>query len=183
MKRYLGSILTTYAAIVAPIFVLGPLVLVPILLVSVDFGVAVALSLFCLGCSLIWGVYIRQISRDLYSWGLFKRDRITVHTWFQPSYDFIYSKCRNCGIAYYTHGVLNSSLGTKHYYIYLSYNSFDEGFRCRINRFKITQTQLKVSFRQDLFEHLMLVLPPKQANHLVRDYKKYINSKETHPFP
>lgn len=181
MKRYLGSIITIYAAIVAPIFVICPLIFVPILLVSVDFGVAIALSLFCLACSLIWGVYIRQISRELYSWGTFKSDKVIVRTWFQPSFDFIYSKCRGCGIAYYTHGVLNSSLGTKHYYIYLSYDSFDERFRGAINKFKITQTQLKVSFRQDLFEHLILVLPPKQANHLMQDYEKYINSNGTHP--
>ena len=85
----------------------------------------------------------------------------------------VYEKCSGCGIGLYTHGILNSKAGTRMYFIYLSYDMFDERFREDINLWKPSQTRIKVQFDVKLYDYLLTVLPKKQSRMLLRDYEKY----------
>ena len=85
-----------------------------------------------------------------------------------------YKKCRGCGIGYYIHGVLNSNAGTKIFYIFFSYDAFNELYRTNINLWKPSKAQVKVEFSKKLYDYLINVLPKKQSAMLSRDYEKYI---------
>lgn len=173
MRKYLGSTITAFAAVVTPLFLCGPLLFgVYTMCVGIN-GASVFLALMGISCTLVWGIYMREINIQLYSWGYFREENVHVVTGLSKFSTIVYEKCKSCGIGFYTHGILNSKVGTKIYFIYLSYDVFDERFRSNINMWKPSQTQIKVQFSKKLYDYLLVVLPKKQSQMLFRDYKKY----------
>lgn len=174
MKKYLGSKTTAYAAVMVPIFICFPVVFAIMALMSAINGATAVICALCTLCSTVLVIYAKQFMQILYSWGLFDENGVSITTAFSRSYSIEYSKCKSCGIGYYVHGILNSGVGTKQYFIYLSYDKFDESFRTKMNFWKPTSSQLKVGFDPELFSFLIEVLPYKLANCLLEDYRKYI---------
>lgn len=173
MRKYLGSRITAFAAIVAPLFLCCPLLFGICALSAEISGATVFLFFGGIACAFVWGLYIKSIRNQLYSWGYFTNNCVQIATCFSQSTSLVYDKCKGCGIGFYTHGVLNSKVGTKIYFIYLSYDFFDERFRSRINLWKPSQTRIKVQFSKKLYDYLLVVLPSKQSQMLIRDYIKY----------
>ena len=171
MIKYLGSKVTMLGAIMAPVFILVPLLL-GIGALCAEISVASgALFLGCLVCDVVWVLYIKNTANQLYSFGHFMSEGVQIITPFCKPQIIIYKKCFGCGIGYYTHGILNSQVGSKIYFIFLSYNAFDEYYRSRINLWKPTNTQIKVEFNKKVYDYLLTVLPKTQARKLVRDYQ------------
>lgn len=173
MRKYLGSKITAFATIVAPLFVCFPLLFGVYALCAEISGATLFLLLGCIACAFVWGFYIKNIRNQLYSWGYFTKDGVQIKTCFSKSTTMVYEKCKGCGIGFYTHGILNSKVGTKIYFIYLSYDMFNERFREEINLWKPSPTQIKVQFDAKLYDYLLAVLPEKQSRMLLRDHKKY----------
>lgn len=173
MRKYLGSKITAFAAIVAPLFLCCPFLLGVCALCTEISGSTVFLAFGGIACAFVWGLYIKNIRSQLYSWGYFTSDGVQIMTCFSKSSTMVYEKCKGCGIGFYTHGILNSKVGTRIYFIYLSYDMFNERFRENINLWKPSQTRIKVQFDAKLYDYLLAVLPEKQSRMLLRDYKKY----------
>lgn len=173
MRKYLGSKITAFAAIIAPLFICFPLLLGVCALCAEISGATVFLMFGGIACALIWGFYIKNVSNQLFSWGHFTSNGVRIMTCFSKSTTMVYEKCKGCGIGFYTHGILNSKAGTKVYFIYLSYDIFNEHFRENINLWKPSRTQIKVQFDEKLCDYLLAVLPQKQSRLLLQDYKKY----------
>ena len=173
MRIYLGSKITAFAAIVAPLFLFCPLLLGTCALWAEISAATVFLAFGGIACAFVWGAYIKNIGNQLYSWGFFTGDSVQIVTCFSKKNTKTYEKFKGCGIGYYTHGILNSKVGTKIYFIYLSYDMFDERFRSNINLWKPSKTRIKVLFSKKTYDYLYTVLPPKQSQMLLRDYKKY----------
>lgn len=173
MRKYLGSRITAFAAIVAPLFLCCPLLFGICALSTEISGATVFLFFGGIACAFVWGVYIKNISNQLYSWAYFTDKAVLIKTCFSKSVSMEYEKLKGCGIGFYTHGFLNSKVGTKIYFIYLSCDVFDERFRSNINLWKPSQTRIKVQFSKKLYDYLLVVLPSKQSQMLIRDYIKY----------
>lgn len=174
MKKYLGSKMTAYAAIIAPLFILGPLLFCVWVLCAEISEATVFLALGCVACAFVWGLYIKDKCEQLYSWGYFRDEGIRVKALFSKERTIEYNKCRSCGIGYYIHGVLNSKIGTKVFYVFFSYDVFNESYRTNMNLWRPSQVQIKVEFSKKLYDYLMEVLPQKQSEMLHCDYEKYI---------
>lgn len=173
MKKYLGASIGAFAAIVMPL--LGCLALL-LGIGVISSGVDAARVFVFIGCVLavfVECLWVKEIANQIYSWGQFSDDHVLVKTLFAKSCSIAYAKCFGCGIGYYTHGILNSQGGTKIYYIFLSYDKFDEQYRSKINLWRPTKTRIKVGFSKELYEYLAAVLPKAQAQMLIQDYKKY----------
>ena len=112
--------MTGYAALVTPCLVILPVVFAVILIVTTNDSAAMLLAICCGLCSTILVMYIKGVLRELYSWGYFEETQVVIRTWFLQPIQIEYSKCRSCGIMYYDHTITNSSIGTKHFYIFLS---------------------------------------------------------------
>lgn len=179
MRKYLGSKITAFAAIVAPLFLCCPLLFGICALCTEISGATVCLLCGGIACAFVWGLYIKNIRNQLYSWGYFSSNSVQITTCFSQSISIEYEKCKGCGIGFYTHGVLNSKVGTNIYFIYLSYDIFDEYFRSNINLWKPSKTQIKVQFSKKLYDYLLVVLPRKQSQMLSRDYIKYFGQSST----
>ncbi|MBO5797899.1 MAG: hypothetical protein J6R77_06095 [Clostridia bacterium] len=177
MKKYLGSKLTAFGAFVAPLFLCAPLVFGIIVLCTEISGATIFLAFLGIGCSLVWGVYVKNKGAQLYSWGRFQSNGVEIISGFSKRNTMIYEKCKGCGIGFYTHGLLNSKAGTKIYFIYLSYDAFDESFRSNINLWEPFQGRIKVQFSKKLYEYLLSVLPKKQSQMLCRDYERYLEKR------
>ena len=172
MKRYLGSAITAFAAFMIPFFILFP-VAFAILVLSVEISFATSLIfLGCISCSITFFIYLKQVNNQIYTWGYFSSNNVEIKTLFSKGYTINYSSCKACGIALYTHGFLNS-VGSNKFFIFLSYNRFDEKYRYKINLWKPSRTQIKVEFDTNLYNYLLTVLPDKQVRMLVNDYEKY----------
>ena len=174
MKKYLGSQIDMFAAITAPLFICLPL---PFAISAFSSGVDVARIVLLIGCALcsaIWGLYLKQIRFQIYSYGRFLDKTVKVKTLFSGVYCIEYSRCFGCGIGFYTHGFLNKQIGIKIYYIFLSYDQFDEQYRSRINLWRPTKTRIKVKFSKELYNYLIAVLPKTQSRALKQDYARYI---------
>ena len=177
MRKYLGSTITAYAAFVAPLIGLGlPLILGILALSSEVSGVSFLLAAGCMAGMIVYGLYIKSISNQLYSWGDFSTDGVKIRTLFSKNTILMYEKCNSCGIGFYTHGILNSKTGSKVYFIFLSYDVFKESFRQNMNLWKPSQTQIKIQFDKKLYDYLLTVLPKKQKKMLSQDYTKFLKS-------
>ncbi len=174
MKKYLGSSFTAFAAIVLPLLLCFPLLFGASALCAEISATTVLLFLGCILCSVVLILYLMMVSIQLYSWGYFKSSEVTIKSFLSKPYSIQYSKCCGCGIGYYTHGILNSHVGTKVHFIYLSYEPFVEKYRSKMNLWKPSNTRIKVKFSKELYDYLISVLPKTQALMLARDYKKYI---------
>ena len=174
LRKYLGSTITAYAAIIAPLIgVCLPLGLGILGLSAEISGATVFLTIACGVCIVVYGLYIKSISNQLYSWGLFSSNGVKIRTLFSKNNWMMYENCISCGIGFYTHGVLNSKAGSKVYFIFLSSDVFEESYRQKINLWKPSQTRIKVQFDKKLYDYLLTVLPKKQAKMLLGDYQKY----------
>ncbi len=174
MRKYLGSKITAFAAIVVPLlFICFPLLFGFSMLCAEISGATVFLAFGGIACAFIWGLYTKSIRNQLYSWGYFTSEGVQIITCFSKRTTMVYEKCKGCGIGFYTHGILNSKVGSKIYFIYLSYDVFNERFRENINLWKPSETRIKVQFDAKLYDYLLTVLPEKQSRMLVRDYRKY----------
>lgn len=173
MKRYLGSKETAFSAVVTPIFVCFPIGLSAVLIWTEISAATIVLALGGVLCSLVWGVYLRKIVTQLYSWGDFQNNGVTVKTAFHQSANIAYVKCKSAGIGFYTHGIFNSKRGPKSWFVFLSYNVFDETYRENMNLWKPFHDGIKVRFDEKLYRYLLTVLPEKQSKMLRQDYIKY----------
>lgn len=173
MKKYLGSSMTAFAAVLSPIIVVLPFLFGIGALISEVSVPTVLVFLGCVFCSCIWVVYLRQIGGQLYAWGRFQDNGVWVTSLFSKPHKLKYDRCVSCGIGYYTHGLPNSTAGRKVYFVFLSYDAFDEKYRSSINFWKPTRRQIKIKFNEELYQYLISVFPTRQARMLSRDYKRY----------
>ena len=172
MKKYLGSTMTAYAAVIAPLFVFFPLLFSVIILYTAEIsGATVFLTCASCCCSVVWIVYIKRELLQLYAWGHFKETCVKVRCPFIREFSLDYEKCRVVGIDCYTHGVLNSRFGSKIYFIYFSYDYFDTQYHEKINSWKPNSQRIKVQFNNKLYDYLLLTLPEKQAKMLEQSYR------------
>ena len=173
MKKYLGSTITAFAAVVMPLFVCSPISFAVSMLCAEISGATVFLACGCAACSLICGIWLHGICDQLYSWGTFTCDGVRITNGFTRGSTIEYDKCKSCGIAFYVHSGLHTKAGTKIWFIYLSCDYFDESYRSTMNLWKPSPTRIKVQFSKELYDYLLIVLPPKQSKMLARDYRRY----------
>ena len=179
MKRYLGSKITAFSAVIAPCFV-GVSIIFALIALSTEVSIATLfITLLCIACTIIWCIYIRSVSNQLYCWGYFDDSSIQVKRCMGEKYILEYTKCRAVGICMYTHGILNSRFGTDIFFIFFSYGPFDEKYRFNLNLWRPSRTRVKVEFDWKLYNYLLDVLPERQARSLQHDCEKYIHSKHT----
>lgn len=180
MKKYLGSNITAYCAVMLLIFSVFP----------IGYGIfavyrercsttffLLAMGIFCCICGMLYMWFCRS---QLLSWGDFRDKAVYIHTLFQKEFSLDYEKCRGCGIGMYRHAFMNSQnsvLGSNVFFIFMSLDDFPEKYRTQINLWKPSQRQIKVQFSEKLYSYLMTVLPKKQAMMLKGDYEKYIKQK------
>lgn len=84
-----------------------------------------------------------------------------------------YADCTDVGVGYYIHSVLNSNIGSKVTFIYLSYHKVDSKYKCQMNLLKPTRTCIKIGFRKKTYQYLLNNLPPKQRKMLERSYANF----------
>ncbi len=101
MRRYLGSRITAFAAIVCPLFIISPLCFAVIILFSEISEATLLLSaLFC-SCTVIWFVYTKKEALQLYAWGEFGKTDVQVRCFLKNNFVLNYAKCTSVGIEYY----------------------------------------------------------------------------------
>lgn len=175
MKRYLGSRMDIYAAIVWPIISVGlPLTMIIIVLTTALTAASIGLALLMMICLVLFNLCGKQIWRQVYSWGEFQENGIVVKRLFSKQCRMEYQKCCDIGIGMYVHGIQNTNIGSREYYIYLSYDYVEEKHKTSINLLRQTDTCVKVGFDKTLYEYLLNVLPLKHATALRHDYEKMI---------
>ena len=166
--------MTAYAAIMAPL--IGICLPLGLGILGLSIEISGATALLVIGCGagiVVYGLYIKSISNQLYSWGIFSKNGVKIRTLFSKNNLMMYENCHRCWIGFYTHGILNSKTGSKVYFIFLSSDVFEESYRQKINLWKPSQTRIKVQFDKKLYDYLLAVLPKKQAKMLLGDYQKY----------
>lgn len=179
MKKYLGSYMNVYGAVVAPVFAILPLVLAVYIGVTTEIsGAAVFLICLCCACSVIWSVYVKKEALQFYAWGTFEQDCVRIRGLFVPEFILEYKMCKDVGVGSYTHGILNTSVGSKIYFIYLSYEQFDEKYRHHINLWKPNTKRIKIQFSQEALSYLCACLPKNQAKMLENSYEKHFFAKK-----
>lgn len=175
MKRYLGSFMTAYLAIGLPLlYIIMPLAFGAIFLMHPIEPVSIVISIFCVLCVIVGIIYMRKVSRQLYSWGTFDEEGISIVSFLVGKTTILYKNCKSCGIGYYFHNAVGTSLGSRVCYIFFSYEPFDESYRTRMNMWKPSETRIKIEFNKKTYNYLLSVLPDAYVRVLQRDYDKYV---------
>ena len=169
---YLGNSFSGYAAIMAIVLVVVPVAFAAVILAQINFA-TVFLAVMMMVCSAIWIYSIKKVSRDLYSWGEFRQDKLILKTLFCKKVEIAYDVFCDVGISYYIHGVLNTKLGTKVRFIYLSTSVLNEQQKSNINVMHISKNFIKLRFNKNTYNYLISILPPRQAKMLEKSVKLY----------
>ena len=176
IRRYLGSKITAFAALLSPCFSVLPLLLGISALKSERSMATFFIFFICVSCCLLWGFFLWKKKNQLYSWGVFSTNCVLVSVLFQKSFSLSYDICQGCGIGSYCHSFLNSgTIGSDINFIFLSIEPFDEKYRNQINRWQPSASRIKVVFDEELYRYLITTLPKKQALLLERDYYEMKN--------
>ena len=178
IRRYLGSKITAFAAVVSPCLCVFPW-LMGFLFLSINRSFATFLLCFmCVCCFLSCCCFFWQNKNQFYSWGVFSNDSVLVSVPFQKSFSLSYDMCQGCGIGAYCHSFLNRGhIGSVIYFIFLSIEPFDEKYRYQINLWQPSASRIKVAFDEELYRYLITTLPKKQALLLERDYYQMKNER------
>lgn len=179
MRRYLGSKMTAFAAVICPLFIVAPVCFAAAALCSGISAATVFVAIACAICTGIWFLYMCQNALQLYTWGTFDDAAVRVKGFLIKQAVLDYDKCRSVGIGCYTHGILNSNVGEKVFFIFLSHEMFEEKYRTNINHWKPSLMRIKVGFDSELYEYLLSVLPAKHAGSLRHDWEKYFSKEQT----
>lgn len=172
MKKYLGSTITAFAAVVAPLFVVFPLLFAAIILCTAEnSGTTVFLACMLCFCAAVWIIYIKREILQLYAWGSFEANCVKIHYPFAKEYSLEYEKCLAVGIGSYTHSLLNSRIGSKVFFIYFSYDYFETKYAEKMNLWKPSKKRIKVQFDKELYAYLLSNLPKKQVKMLEQSYR------------
>ena len=186
--KYLGGWVYAYLAVAVPcVLVVGPLIFACVILASVidaasgiDAAWIIIIGL-CIYCSTLCGWVLWKNRNLSYAWGNFQQDAVYVKVLFDKVFPIYYDKCKSCGIAYYRYAYMNnpkSIFGSDLYYIFLSVDMLSEESRDQIIKLAASKTHIKVGFNKELYEHLLIWLPKKQADMLQNDYYRFFVKKE-----
>ncbi len=170
MKRYLGAYMNVYITVCSIALVLGTLGTGIFWLVA--YG-DITGSVFLFVGSGVFLLPMIVYSEQMLAWVSLDESKLKITALFRKSHSIEYSKCVDVGIAYYFHGAINSSvIGSKVYYIYLSYTYLKPKYKNNINLAQPTKTFVKIGYSKKTYEYLMKVLPKRQAIMLCDSYKR-----------
>ncbi len=172
MKRYAGDYMTAYCGFVLLVFTLGPIVFSCYLLLP-NIGYAqILFSFLCVVNSGLCAYWMISRSETMYCWYVFNEEGIVVKNIFKRTYLVSYSEFANVGIGYYIHGVMNSDIGSKMYYIFFSKQMIDDQYKSQINLVKPSKTFLKIGFNQKTYQYLVEHLSNSHVKLLSMDAKR-----------
>ena len=177
MKKYLGSPMTAYAAVMCPLFVVAPLLFAIVALCSEISTATLFLAVLCCSSSFFFAIYIHKEAIQLYAWGIFEETAVRVCCFLRNDFALDYEKCLGVGIEHYKHNAIHTKIGTKVFFIYLSYDYYETKYRGKINLWKPNERRIKVQFDKNLYEYLLSVLPKKQAMMLQQDFRILFSEK------
>lgn len=173
MRKYLGSKMDAFSAVLLPLFAVCPLAFAAAALCSIVNAATVFLAVLCAVCAVFCAVFLFQNRQQLYRWGTFGKNAVYIREPFRKEYALSYDQCRGVGIGWYVHGALNSRAGSNVRYFFLSREPFEEAFRSQLNQWKPTEGRVKVGFDMKLYQYLLKVLPEKQRRTLQKDYERW----------
>ncbi len=170
--RYCRNLMTAFYAVVFVAFIVFPVLAIPFILLSRVCSATIFLSAGFLLTSILWCFYGRSvnITMQFYTWYVFKGDCVIICTLFHQKTQVQYADYADVGVGYYSHGLLNTTVGSKVWFIYLADHKIDSKYKDRMNMLKPSQGCLKVGFRKKTYQYLLNNLPTRQAKMLERSY-------------
>ena len=175
--RYIGNYLTVFLAFAYLLLLLLPVMLAVIILNSQMNYATAFITLMCIMTVIVLIIYGKKVSlfSQLYTWCIFEDDGVAIKTLFSKKYKLYYTQCRDIGVIYYIHGILNSRLGSKQFFIYLSYDMIPAKCINEANHLIPTKTTIKISYNKSTFNYLTSVLPKKQKEILMNNTVNFLN--------
>ena len=168
--------MNAFAGIVLVVFCVLPIILAKFILTFEDSVTSKVMAVLCVFASILCVAYMVRYSDRLFSWGVFEEDRVVVKNPFKRIFYIEYDKLVDVGFGYYVHGILNTQVGSKVNYIYLSCVYLTEKDKINTNLLPITNKFVKVGYSEKLYNYLIDVLPEKQSRKLKRSKEEFGNS-------
>lgn len=166
MKKYMGSKIDLYVAMCLLLFVAIPLTLLVLFLLNFPkrdiVAALIIVSLLIYGV-VVWGWMTKRNHYRLFTVAEFGENHVVIRTLFKKPRTVNYDEFKCCCMAYYIHGVLNTSLGSTVRYVILSKEPFPSEYRERVNLWKFDEDTIRVGYSKELVEYLLNVLPRKLA--------------------
>lgn len=117
------------------------------------------------------------LANHFVSIGIFEKDKVIVKCIFRKTYSISYDKFKDVGIGYYTHGVLNSSLGSNVSYIYFACGKLKDEQKYNINLLKPSKSFVKLGFSKKNYDDMIEVLPAELSDMLKDSYEELKSKK------
>ena len=174
-KRYIGNRLTLYAAFIYILFLIFPIIIIlTVTRLGMDTS-SIFISFICIFVEIIFLFYGYKFSlfTQFFSWCVFDKSGVTVITCFKKKYKLYYSQCTDIGIIRYKHSILNSSLGTKQFFICISEKRITQNYIEEANRLLPNKGTVKVSYNKKTKEYLLNVLPNNLRHQFERNIKLF----------
>lgn len=175
-SRYCGNLMMAYCATALTAFIVFPVLAIPFILTPWELSFAkVFLSALCLIASVCLFICGQSdtVAMQCYTWYTFKADVVIIQTLFRKKKEVEYANFTDVGVGFYTHGIMNSNVGSKVWFIYLADHKIDSKYKYNMNLLKPSLGCLKVGFSKKTYRYLIEHLPEKQAKMLEISYTDY----------
>ena len=169
IKKYLGTWINAYCALVCIVLVFLSLTFAVLVLSAEISTSTVIIALWCLAFTCIIAYVAYKNRYGLFAVGHFQNDGLLVKCLFSKDKFIPYCQFNYISMGMYIHRVLSTSLGSKLYYIILSCDGFDENLKLNINHWRASEKHIKVGHNKKLFNYLIAVLPKKHSLKLLED--------------
>jgi hypothetical protein len=175
MKKYLGSYMTIYCGIAAVLIWILMLVFMIFLITSKnttsDDGANFVLVPLCAMFFCIFSCCIFSIADQLFSYGIFEKDRVVVKCPFRKTYVIEYQNIKEVACGFYMHSVLNAGhIGSKVNYIYFAGRKLSDVQKTNLNMLKPSKSFIKFGYSEKTYNYLIETLPDNLSDMLQESY-------------
>lgn len=172
MKRILAPGMGIYIGIAAPVLCVVPIFLLIFVIKNETVGNIIPIIIFSVLGFIVLCAYYISVMDQLYSYGIFNKDRVIVKCPLRKTYVIEYKDIKDVEIGYYFHGAYNTSLGSKVKYIYFAKRKLSEEQKSNLNLLKPSKSFIKIGYNQKTYNYLIDILPDELSDMLKESYEE-----------
>lgn len=139
-----------------------------------DFPRSYDAGLICvLGCTMLSAIILAALLRESTGVITIENERIVLRSFLRKTIIFPFESISHIGIDF---GVVNFH---RQYYIYLSKAPLTRKYQHNLNQLKITESIIKIAYRDEVFETLISTLPQNLSKTLRASYSIFRANNDT----
>jgi hypothetical protein len=174
MKKFLGTYMSNTMLIICIIAIIAFFIATCEFVFNPKLAQDRVIGATVMGLVVLFYIFLLILTAPYYlSWGVFEKDKLTIKCLFRKDIVIEYEKMKDAGVGYYFHSGMGTPIGSRVNYLYLSGKKLTDFQKEHMNMIPLSKSFLRCGIKKDLYEYLLVVLPPELSATLKKNYEEY----------